>query len=291
MKNPIEELTEGMQSLCTIANRIVKQEGRVSRIEADLMLQDLRTLYDITLRLCDNKESIVEPTPLEEGDVLPEPQPDEQLMAMVSTMASVAPEVEEEEVPQAAEPAPAEEPAEMEKTEEMDLLFEDSTPEELAPSPTETIVTAEEIETIEEIEPTEPIAPMEPLEATAPAEAAPKKEPQQQPVQVSLLDYLQPASAQRTLAESLAEGRSPMPSLERKVADLRTVINFNDRYTFMSDLFGNNIKEYNDFIATLNNIGDRTEALSYVQRTSEARGWDPASNAVTSFYHILDKKF
>ena len=51
MKNGIKELTEGMQRLCAIANRIVAHGDEVSPIERDLLLEDLRKLYDVALRL------------------------------------------------------------------------------------------------------------------------------------------------------------------------------------------------------------------------------------------------
>ena len=51
MKKSVKELTEGMQRLCAIANRIVAHEGEVSRIERDLLLEDLRRLYEVALRL------------------------------------------------------------------------------------------------------------------------------------------------------------------------------------------------------------------------------------------------
>ena len=51
MRNTVKELTEGMQRLCAIANQVVAAEGRLSAIERDLLLEALRSLYDISLRL------------------------------------------------------------------------------------------------------------------------------------------------------------------------------------------------------------------------------------------------
>ena len=53
MKNTIKELTEGMQRLCAVANRVVAKEGEVSRIEVDLLQEDLRRLYDVALELAE----------------------------------------------------------------------------------------------------------------------------------------------------------------------------------------------------------------------------------------------
>ena len=77
----------------------------------------------------------------------------------------------------------------------------------------------------------------------------------------------------------------------KKVSDLRTVININDKFSFMSELFHNNMKAYNDFILRLNDISDRQEALAAVHQVAEQYKWVDDSPAVQSFYKIFDKKF
>ena len=76
-----------------------------------------------------------------------------------------------------------------------------------------------------------------------------------------------------------------------KVADLRTVININDKFSFMNELFHNNMKGYNDFILRLNALSDRNEALAYVQTIASQYNWDNDSTAVKTFYSIFDRKF
>ena len=115
--------------------------------------------------------------------------------------------------------------------------------------------------------------------------------------QASLFDYFKrPAetSASRTLADSLGETKKQ--NLEEristnKVSDLRTVININDKFRFMNELFHNNMKGYNDFIIRLNALNDRNEALQYVQTISEQYNWDNDSLATKTFFDIFDKKF
>jgi len=108
--------------------------------------------------------------------------------------------------------------------------------------------------------------------------------------QASLLDYLTP-TGQRTLGETLAEGRPAPTALERKVDDLRTVININDKFSFMSELFHNNMKAYNDFILRLNALKDREEALAQVREVAQQQRWVEGSPTVQTFYKIFDKKF
>ena len=120
--------------------------------------------------------------------------------------------------------------------------------------------------------------------------------------EVSLFDYLsnerrdgQPAV--RTLADTLnANHGNAEEQLERrvnakKVDDLRTIININDKFSFMSELFHNNMKAYNDFILRLNSYTDRQQALLHVQDIATQYGWNSESIVVKSFYKIFDRKF
>lgn len=274
MKNSVKELTEGMQRLCSIANRIVARPGDVSRIERDLLLEDLRKLYEVALRL-DSDESVDQPAPTM-ASLPTEPEtkmPDDEILSstVMATMAAMSvPEPTPEPIP---EPEP--EPVEMPKMEELEsngnsLLFDEviieSEPEP-APEPEAESEPAPEPEPISEPE----VVPA-PASKTAGAQA-------------SLLDYLNHPVDEKPTVRTLGE------SLEKKVSDLRSVININDKFSFMSDLFHNNMKAYNDFILRLNAIDNRDEALLCVNEVSAQYKWDDNSPAVQSFYKVFDKKF
>ena len=101
----------------------------------------------------------------------------------------------------------------------------------------------------------------------------------------------------RTLADTLNQHqRNVEEQLEtrvhaKKVDDLRTIININDKFSFMSELFHNNMKAYNDFILHLNAIVSREEALAYVTEIATQNNWDANSVVVKGFYKIFDRKF
>ena len=111
----------------------------------------------------------------------------------------------------------------------------------------------------------------------------------------SLFDYFktpaQDNNTQRTLADTLGGQMHQHAVRTDKVHDLRTVININDKFSFMSELFHNNMKGYNDFILRLNAIDGRDEALAYVGTIAEQYSWDNESLAVKTFYSIFDRKF
>ena len=151
MKDNVKELTEGMQRLCAIANRIVSHQGEVSQIEKDLLLEDLRRLYDVALRMGESGERKVSD---ERGMAKDEPADAAVKMPDEGMSERREPEPEPEPVPEpepepAPEPEPEPEPApepeatavEMPKMEDLEangnsLLFDEVIIEETpAPEP------------------------------------------------------------------------------------------------------------------------------------------------------------
>ena len=165
-----------------------------------------------------------------------------------------------------------------------------------APEPADTEVPPVVVPMMENIEgnPNDSLFIVEPM--AAPKSAKPK------PQENSLLDYLksdpvEPQPTVRTLADTLNKnGRNVEEQLEtrvnaKKVEDLRTIININDKFSFMSELFHNNMKAYHDFIMRLNSYTDREEALAYVNEVSSQYMWHENSLVVKNFYKIFDRKF
>lgn len=134
-------------------------------------------------------------------------------------------------------------------------------------------------------------------EVTDPKPEAAEPRPEVQSKQPSLFDYFKNAAdkpTQRTIADNLGAGK--VNDVDRKlnankVSDLRTVININDKFSFMNELFHNNMKGYNDFIMKLNALSDRAEAQAYVEEIARQYKWDEESLTVKTFYTIFDRKF
>lgn len=319
-QNQVKELTEGMQRLCAIANRIVATPGEVSAIERDLLLDDLRGLYDLALRL-----SVVDDTaptvrtqangdsPSAEGTKAwvaadeADKMPDEEILnsTVMATMAAMSmPDDTEREKPKeeiheqqladqntpveiTTEASEKEEPIEEEPSEEASAqalpLLEEMEAETGGLLFDEVIIEPEPTPEPEVEFVTEP----EPMPEPEPEQEEKHKDPEPHHTgsQVSLLDYLKHPVDEQPTVRTLGE------SLTKKVSDLRTVININEKFSFMSDLFKNNMKAYNDFILRLNTIDTRDEALLYVSETSAQWGWNESSPTVQAFYKVFDKKF
>ena len=150
----------------------------------------------------------------------------------------------------------------------------------------------------ETVTPIEEPAPETAAAETAAPQAAAEETTAAQP---SLFDYFkssaQDTPAPRTLADTLgakaaqaaiANNTNPRPD---RVHDLRTIININDKFSFMNELFHNNMKGYNDFILRLNAIDNREEAQTYVDSIASQYSWDNESITVKTFYSIFNRKF
>ncbi|MBQ9474382.1 MAG: hypothetical protein IJU81_08260, partial [Bacteroidales bacterium] len=140
----------------------------------------------------------------------------------------------------------------------------------------------------------------------------PIPEPKPEPAPESKPEPKQETPEHRSLVELLRQGDKPetptvltigdrlgeqkeLPLQQRinshPVADLRQIININDKFSFMSELFHNNMKAYNKFILDLNGIATRSEAMQYVETVAAENKWDMESLAVKTFYTILERKF
>ena len=319
LQKQVKELTEGMQSLCAIANKVVSSEGRVEAIERDLLLDALRRLYEIALQLDVRGNAapakVAEPENEEENEAMPDAEMiSSTVMATMAAMGVAAEPKPEPMEPEPMEPEPEPEPVSMAGFEtEGGLLFDEVVlePEAQPANTLEEDYSSEQPVAVEpepETEPVEPEPEHEPepeaieLElGPQPEPVAPEPKPEPEPAgeQSSLLDYLRhPVQEQpttRTLGESLGGGSSAESGFERtmarKVDDLRTVININDKFSFMSELFRNNMRAYNDFIMYLNTLNSRDEALAYVKQVAEQYKWDENSLAVKAFYKVFDMKF
>lgn len=315
MKKSFNELTEGMQRLCAVANEVVAAEGRLSAIERDRLLEALRRLYDTALRLEVHDTAapaVAEPEPEQPEAEAEGAMPDAEIISstVMATMAAMG--VAAPAAPAAAAaPEPEPEPASMADFETDGGLLFDEVVVEPAPEPEPVAVEPEaepEPVSVEpEPEPEPEVVEPEPEPEPVVVEPEPEPEPEpaaepaaeQQQEHSSLLDYLrrpvQEQPATQTLGERLG-GAAAMSSgfertVSRKVDDLRTVININDKFSFMSELFKNNMRAYNDFIMYLNSLSSREEALAYVNEIAAQYKWDEESLAVKSFYKVFDMKF
>lgn len=297
-----KEIEQELSNLREMVCRYDTESEGLSLIERDILLERLRGIY-----------TMVSMVPVENE---PEPKKEEE---KVETIASpFAPEEHKEEVVSVAQPILNDE-----KKGGFEDLFEEENPEEkeddpeaeveVEPEPMPETVEAEEgvePEPMPEPEP-EPIPETEPepvkeVEPEAIAIEEPAKEEESEPKEkennqeLSLFDYLSknqdPKQAQ-TIGDKFEQNHASVADnivqqvSSHKVTDLRTVININDKFSFVGALFHNNMRAYTDFILRLNAIDNREEAIRYISEIAQQYSWNMDSMEVKTFNKILDRKF
>ena len=359
MNNNANSLVEGMERLGLIASRIRKNEGKTPQIEIDIILEELRNLYMVALRLeADEmpvaalKASVEEERLAKEAaakkaaeekrlaeELAAKKAAEEKRLAEEAAAKKAAEEkrlaeeaaarkaaeekrlaeeaaakkaaeekrlAEEAAVKKAAEEKRLAEEAAAKKAAEEKRLAEEEAAKKAAEEKARKIVDDEFHPTFAPATPETPSEPiMEPqlekLEGN-PNDELFAEQPEGKQKEPSLLDLFKNEKGGeepkvRTLADTLnRHQRNVEEQLEtrvhaKKVEDLRTIININDKFSFMSELFHNNMKAYNDFILHLNAIAAREEALAFVSEIAAQNNWDSNSVVVKGFYKIFDRKF
>lgn len=190
------------------------------------------------------------------------------------------------------------------KIEDENTTYEEPSAEgEEKPEESDNTAEMEQQET-EESPITEPTPEQESTESTEiETEATENKKEAKQPnerQELSLFEYLtkEPGTKtgmtigdkfeqeQRTISDHVTH-----QSATHKVSDLRTIININDKFSFVGALFHNNMRAYTDFILRLNAIENRAEATQYISEIAQQYNWNMDSIEVKTFNKILDRKF
>ena len=307
VEEPIEETPAVMEAEPMVSEEPVDEPvKKVSELKDD-KFEEVVESVDMLKEMVGNdilsNSPIMAFEPIDDGNDAPmaeeEPQAEESKADVVEEEQSVEVKTEEE---------PAEEP---QKESEPIVV------EQVQPMVEETI---EEPIAVEQVQP----VVEEPIEA--PIEAQPKEEHKpvvggkhhEEPRQTSLFDYLKSTTITKaaeqvdrfsgstvtTLADKFQQAKererllfgSNMSNEERKqprVKDLRSIIGVSDKFLFINELFGKNMRAYTEFIMKLTNmeIDATDEALAYLKTTEEQYGWDKESLAVQTFIKIFERKF
>lgn len=82
------------------------------------------------------------------------------------------------------------------------------------------------------------------------------------------------------------------PSMRPPARDIRKTVGINDKYQFISELFGNNKDAYEQVMSDLNRFDNEEEALTWLHESLYGQyNWDTESPVVQSFYMLLSDFF
>ena len=100
-----------------------------------------------------------------------------------------------------------------------------------------------------------------------------------------------PTPAPETAPAPVVPQQTPVAPAAPKFTDLRSLIGINDKFTFINDLFEKDMRNYNEFINSLNKIEDLGEAQSFVQQNATIHNWDKESMAVQLFMSVYKRRY
>lgn len=139
---------------------------------------------------------------------------------------------------------------------------------------------------IEEIQPKQEIVqPEEPAKAVAPLESKPV-----QPEVEKAPPIAEP------VAEKKKEESTPIKPTTNKIikpaiTDIKSVIGINDKFQFISELFGGNAQEYAAAIQQLNSSGTLDSAMEYINNLQNVYNWDLENETVKRLVDFVIRRY
>jgi hypothetical protein len=264
IKGLIDEKLEAIQEQFSI---IRAYEGKIPVIEIDLVMANIRDLYELFLVLQQQNTGTVSPaapavphetvTGSENGSVS-QPEPE--------ITPQPEPEVHSQSVP---EPEPEPEP---ESQPEPDAVEAPAPPPRRSP----------------EILGFEPVVENEPA-----TEQEPEGPPHTEKTTKITFDLFSDGSA-ATLADKLKSPRDRRIAdklQEDQVNDLRITIGINDKFLFINELYDGNMRIYDEAIQKLNDCTTLAQADLLLLDLKIAYNWDSESPTVKKFVELARKKF
>lgn len=270
-----EQASHLMETIREQNETIMAYENRIPKIELDILMENVRKLYEVLKQLEKRNDGMVE----EVKEALPTP--------VVMSFIQEAPAAQEELVQPPATPAISfiqEEPTPAAEHVQPPLVAPQ--PEALLAS-IETPVDAPKSEiSREEVMPQAAIA----KDASKPAAKSATlfdDEPH------SLADTFHSApTLNDRLASTQTDDSIATKLKSNPVADLKKAIGINEKFALINELFQGDINAYNDAIDVLNTASDEAAAISFLEQTLVPKyGWDAADESYLKLRNLVERRY
>jgi hypothetical protein len=131
------------------------------------------------------------------------------------------------------------------------------------------------------------------MNVPAPEERTTLVEPVKDEVPVKPVDVKKEEVKPVEVVEPPAEKRSePVAEVKAAAKTLSNiVININDKFRFINELFASNANEYNIAIEQINAVNSPVEMTSYLKGLKSIYGWDEENEVVKKLYALAQKRF
>lgn len=298
LKGLIDEKLELIREQFSI---IKEYEGKIPVIELDIIMGNIRDLYELVLSLQMEtiRGSMLEQAPVEKR----EPVADATSVKITAEPLAERPEPEPEpenepEIPAQKEPEansrfssgiismePVKEEPVVERIKQAPPAYMRPVRFENEPVPVQPRFDPEPAPAPEP----ESVHPTNPVTTDQPAE----EKPPQDKFQRTTFDLFSD-SPQTTIADRLRESQDKRLAdklQENKIADLRSTIGINDKFLFINELFDGNMRIYDEIIQKLNGCTTHAQADLLMLDLKIAYNWDSESPTVKKFVELVRRKF
>jgi hypothetical protein len=271
-------------------NQLYVPAGAISQLELDLMLDDLRKLYETFKnigQLSLSLQDTVNKPEVKVNTAIPEEQ---------KHLAETAPSYSEKPQ-QTREPVPATEQANLQDNAIAETAAK-TIPEPESENGTEDIKNAEflteteyAMESLKE-SPFQPEPGITNRENPIPPQTETHPPVSTEPAPATLADRFNTGS--KSLSDSMASapGQGVMGSRLQfqPIADLTTGIGLNDKFSFISDLFGNSAAHYDEAITRINKAVNIDEAYWILQKYHSA-SWEQKQESLARLKDFVKRRF
>lgn len=291
---------------------VLTHQGKIPQLEIDILMANIRKLYESMLMLQKVNQTIVNESVSPEVQPKTEPslytrQPDELIASVIPPVIHPAPEPENsktlvEQVMAKASETIISEPVVQEipwkESEPENQLM----PEEKLPShPVQPELLISEVETTVEEKNVEDV-PQEvvPQVALAKERAKEFSKPSNRHATASLFDDA-PTIADKfqgtpTLHDKIShtkEDKSLAGKLQKNpIADLKKAIGINQKFAFINELFDGDSNSYNTAIEKINSFTEHQQAISFVEtELVPAYGWTPDGETYAQLQELISRRF
>lgn len=289
----IKEADDLIRKVVARYNGLYTQQGRASQIELDLMLDDIRQLYEKFKLLGQlnmmppairvDKPASAAPSPANPpAETWPEPK-EERVMPVG--------EQQSETVAKPVHQPPQSEEFNAEKTDRNTAPEKTPAPEHMPPP--------KENEPRREINHEQPAEsrispPPEVKESPKPSGTKTSRSPiQSEKPQHTLADtfHNEKKSLSETIVSPVADSSLGTRMQAQPIADLKAAIGLNERFNFITDLFANDLLGFDEAVKQLNNAANREEALAFLASLGEKYHWDDSMSALSRFTEFVHRRF
>jgi hypothetical protein len=259
LRNDINDLLEMIRDQYNIISRY---EGKIPQIEMDIIMTNIRRLYDDFFEL--NKLNQKYKADPEQEDIA-RPEPARETFTKSAAIEHPHTKQNEEKIM----PAREEKPEEVPPVEEQPLIIQ------IEP---QIKISKEIVKPKETTKPQQKKVPVADLFAETGNHPLAEKFKDEKK---SLHDSLVIQKKEKTIADTILN----------PIADLRTGIGVNDRFLFINELFKGNMQEYSAAIEEINDQASGDHAIQRIISLKEQYQWKDDSEALTRLLGFVARRF